>query len=57
MKGIQTNKNVTMDGPVTDAALALLRMKDVPGMAPLTKEKKEAIRKQLRAGAKKKVTR
>lgn len=57
VKGIQTNKNVTMDGPVTDAALALLRMKDVPGMAPLTKEKKEAIRKQLRAGAKKKVTR
>ena len=56
VKGIQSNKNVTMDGPVTDAAIALLRMKDVPGVPSMTKEKKEAIRKQLRSG-KKKVTR
>ena len=53
-KGVEDNTSVkeTGDGPVSDAALAMLRKKSpIPGTA-LTQEEKEKIRKALRKGMK-----
>ena len=53
-KGVEDNTSVKEigDGPVSDAALAMLRKKSpIPGTA-LTQEEKEKIRKALRRGMK-----
>lgn len=53
-KGVEDNTSVKEigDGPVSDAALAMLRKKStIPGTA-LTQEEKEKIRKALRKGMK-----
>ena len=48
VKGIEQNTNVTMEGPVTDAALAILRKRSaIPGTA-ITNEQKKEIRKRLK---------
>lgn len=51
VKGIEQNTNVTMEGPVTDAALAILRKRSaIPGTA-ITSEQKKEIRKRLKKQA------
>lgn len=52
--GIKQNTNVTMEGPVTDAALAILRKKSNMANLGLTTEDKKKIRKKLRSDQKEK---
>lgn len=43
VKGILNNKNVKQDGPVTDAAIAILKNKTVPDILGLTKEENDKL--------------
>lgn len=52
VNGVNGNTNVTTEGPVTDAALAILRKRSaIPGMEVTEAQKKE-IRKRLKAKTK-----
>ena len=47
-KGVETNTNVTVAGPVTDTAIDLLRRRTIPGIT-LTTEERRQIREMLQA--------
>lgn len=52
--GIKSNANVTMEGPVTDAALAILRKKNPIAGLKLTAEEKKNVREAIKGKNKKK---